>query len=136
MGTLGTMQLFSKAISAEPAEATAPAAKTPLNFTTDPHGLKRLKKCRAKTAEGMMRAATKILDEGTPRPIPSEVEDGRRYVDQRCKTIDPNFRRAPFSRVRSPREARNRVVSVRAGSLDSQKAAYPEGKCDSLCEPP
>jgi len=55
-----------------------------------------------------MRAANKILDEGTARPISSKVENGPRYVDQRCKAIDPNFRRAPFSRVRSPREARNR----------------------------
>jgi hypothetical protein len=55
-----------------------------------------------------MRAASKILDEGTAQPIFSKVEKGPRYVDQRCKTIDPNFRRSPFSRVRSPREARNR----------------------------
>lgn len=55
-----------------------------------------------------MRVASKILDEGTPQPISSKGENSPRYADQRCKTIDPNFRRAPFSRVRSPREARNR----------------------------
>jgi hypothetical protein len=102
------MQLFSNAISAEPAAATKPAASTPLYFTTDPHGLKRLKKCRAKTPEGMMRAASEILNEGMPQPVSSNVEKGSRYVDQRCKTIDPNFRHAPFNRVRSPREARKR----------------------------
>jgi hypothetical protein len=56
----------------------------------------------------MMRAADKILDEGTPWPGSSQLKTDPRYVDQRCKTIDPNFRRAPFIRVRSPREARNR----------------------------
>jgi len=102
------MQLFSKATSPEPAAATAPAARRTLNFTTDPHGLKRLKKCRAKTPEGLMRAASKILDEGMPQPISSKVEKGPRYVDQLCKNVDPNFRRAPLNRVRSPREARKR----------------------------
>jgi hypothetical protein len=102
------MQLFSKTTSAKPAVATAPATRVPLNFGSDPHGLKRLKKCRATTPAGMMRVASKILDEGTPQLISCKVEKGPRYVEQRCRTIDPNFRRAPFSRVRSPREARKR----------------------------
>jgi hypothetical protein len=32
------------------------------------HGLKRLKKCQAKTPEGMMRLAGKIIEDGLPQP--------------------------------------------------------------------
>jgi hypothetical protein len=56
----------------------------------------------------MMRAAGKILDRDAPQLISPTEEKAPRYVDERCKTIDPNFRRAPFNRVRSPREAQKR----------------------------
>ena len=39
---------------------------------------------------------------------PKRKEQAQRYKEQRCKTIDPNFRRAPLMRVRSPREAQKR----------------------------
>ena len=57
-----------------------------------------------------MRAANKILDDGRQEPIASKKERGDRYIDQRCKTIDPNWRRAPISRMRSPREAQQRLA--------------------------
>jgi hypothetical protein len=56
----------------------------------------------------MMRAASKILDDSTPEPVPRKEDKGPQYAQQRCKTIDPNFRQAPFNRARSPREARKR----------------------------
>ena len=39
---------------------------------------------------------------------PSERIPEPKYVLERCRSIDPNFKRAPFDRVRSPREAPKR----------------------------
>jgi hypothetical protein len=102
--------LFTKAVRAEPAEPTSVASpRGSLNCSNDPHGLKRLKKCQAKTPEGMMRLAGKIIENGLPQPRPEiKKPKGPKYSEQRCVTIDPNAYRAPFNRVRSPREERNR----------------------------
>ena len=83
-------------------------ARTSLITNADLISVKRLRSCEARTPAGMMRAAGKILDGETPQLISSNEEKAPRYVDERCKTIDPNFRRAPFNRVRSPREAQKR----------------------------
>jgi hypothetical protein len=57
----------------------------------------------------MMRLAGKIIEDGLPQPRP-EIKNPKEpnAAEQRCVTIDPNARRAPFNRVRSPREVRNR----------------------------
>lgn len=55
-----------------------------------------------------MRAANKILDDDRQEPIASKKERGARYIDQRCETIDPNWRSAPICRVRSPRLSEKR----------------------------
>jgi hypothetical protein len=39
---------------------------------------------------------------------PKRKEKAPRYKQERCKTIDPNFRRAPLMRVGAPREAQKR----------------------------
>jgi hypothetical protein len=39
---------------------------------------------------------------------PKNDEKSPRYREQRYKTIDPNFRRAPVNRVRAPRESQKR----------------------------
>jgi len=36
------------------------------------------------------------------------VKKAPRYAQERCRTIDPNYRHAPIVRVRSPREAQKR----------------------------
>jgi hypothetical protein len=81
-----------------------------VNCPNDPHGLKRLRKSQAKTPEGMMRLAEKIIEGNLPQPATDRIERPKRpkYIDQRCVTIDPNAYRAPFNRVRSPREERKR----------------------------
>jgi len=81
-----------------------------VNYANDPHGLKRLRKSQAKTPEGMMRVGEKIIEGNLPQAAVDRIERPRRpkYVDQRCVTIDPNAYRAPFNRVRSPREERKR----------------------------
>jgi hypothetical protein len=57
----------------------------------------------------MMRLAGKIIENGQSQPRP-EINNPKapKYSEQRCVTIDPNAYRAPFNRVRSPREERNR----------------------------
>ena len=103
-------RLSTKAVRAEPAGPTSVASsRGSLNCSNDPHGLKRLKKCQAKTPEGMMRFGNKIIEDGLPRLGPEiKKPKGPKYSEQRCVTIDPNAYRAPFSRSRSPRETRNR----------------------------
>jgi hypothetical protein len=54
-----------------------------------------------------MRLAHKIIEDGLPQPTP-EIQKPKRPKEQRRVTIDPNAYRAPFNRVRSPREVRNR----------------------------
>jgi hypothetical protein len=104
----GLVQI-TKATRAKPAEPM----KT-LNSSNDPHGLKRLEKTRAQTPEGIMRVANKILCEAMEGPLAQKPGDdsstvkGPKYAEQRCKTIDPNCYGAPFNRIRSPREMRNR----------------------------
>src|SRR5215472_11289674 len=88
----------------------AQMARTSLITNADLVSVKRLRSCEAQTPAGMMRAANKILDDGRQEPIASKKERGDRYIDQRCKTIDPNWRRAPISRMRSPREAQQRLA--------------------------
>jgi hypothetical protein len=57
----------------------------------------------------MMRVAGKIIENGLPQPPPEvKKSKGAKYSEHRCVTIDPNAYRAPFNRVRSPREVRNR----------------------------
>ena len=57
-----------------------------------------------------MRLADKMIEEGLPQPVNPAAKrpQGPKYADQRCVTIDPNTARAPFNRVRSPREERKR----------------------------
>jgi len=110
MADMPGWQPFTKAVragSAAPMSVAPPQGS--LNRSNDPHGLKRLKKCQAKTPEGMMRLAGKIIEDGLPQPRPEiKKPKGPKYSEQRCVTIDPNAYRAPFNRVRSPREVRNR----------------------------
>jgi hypothetical protein len=56
MADLPRRQLFTKADRAEPAESTRAASPQ--------EPLKRFKKCEAKTPEGVMRFAGKIIDDG------------------------------------------------------------------------
>jgi hypothetical protein len=109
MADMPGWQPFTKAVragSAAPMSVAPPQGS--LNRSNDPHGLKRLKKCQAKTPEGMMRLAGKIIEDGLPQPRPEiKKPKGPKYSEQRCVTIDPNAYRAPFNRVRSPREVRN-----------------------------
>ena len=74
-----------------------------VNYPNDPHGLKRLRKSQAKTPEGMMRLAEKIIEGNLPQRANDRIERPKRpkYVDQRCVTIDPNAYRAPFNRLRT-----------------------------------
>jgi len=83
-------------------------ARTSLITNADLVSVKRLRSCEARTPAGMMRAANKILDDDRQEPIASKKERGARYIDQRCETIDPNWRSAPISRMRSPRQAKKR----------------------------
>jgi hypothetical protein len=102
-------QLFTKAACAASAKPILTATKRSLNSSNDPYGLKRLEKSRAKTPQGMMRLADKIIEEGLPRlKLEAERPKEPKYALQRCQTVDPNAYRAPFNRVRSPREERNR----------------------------
>ena len=100
---------ITKATRAKPSEPMKA-----LNFANDPHGLKRLEKTRAQTPQGIMRVADTILEEALEYPLPhkpkaeSSPRKEPKYAEQRCKTIDPNCYRAPFNRIRSPREMRNR----------------------------
>ena len=55
------------------------------------------------TAAGKSQAAF-CADLGTSQGIRPEPK----YVFERCRSIDPNSKRAPFDRVRSPREAPKR----------------------------
>jgi hypothetical protein len=57
----------------------------------------------------MMRLAGKIIEDGLPQPSP-EIKKTKepKCSERRGVTIDPNAYRAPFNRVRSPREVRNR----------------------------
>ena len=56
-----------------------------------------------------MRFAGKIIEDGLSKPRPEiKKPKGPKYSEQRCVTIDPNAYHAPFNRVRSPRETRNR----------------------------
>ena len=101
MADVPRRRLFTKAVRAEPAE--------PANVASSQGPLKRLKKCQAKTSEGVMRFAGKIIENGQSQPRP-EIRSpmGPKYSEQRCVTIDPNAYCAPSNRVRSPREERNR----------------------------
>jgi hypothetical protein len=102
-------QLFTKAIRTVPAEPTLVASPRGSLKFKEPHALRRLKKCQAKTPEGMMRFGNKIIEDGLPRLGPEiKKPKGSKYSEQRCVTIDPNAYRAPFNRARSPRETRNR----------------------------
>jgi hypothetical protein len=60
-----------------------------------------------------MRLADKIIEQGLPQPVKLESQrvKTRTCAEERCKLIDPNaYRtRAPFHRVRSPREAPKRL---------------------------
>jgi hypothetical protein len=57
----------------------------------------------------MTRLAEKIIEEGLAQPRPEvKKTKGPKYSEERCVTIDPNAYHAPFNRVRSPRETRNR----------------------------
>jgi hypothetical protein len=79
---------------------------------SDPYGLERLATSEAKTAQGVMRLAHKIIQEGLPQPANLEAKkiEGPSYAEQRCRSIDPNaYRtRVPFYRVETPHEARKR----------------------------
>ena len=69
----------------------------------------------------MVRLAKRIIEETLPQPaqIQHQKAQGPTYQEQRCCSIDPNsYRtRAPFNRVRSPREAPKRL---REGSTDAR----------------
>jgi len=89
--------------------APMPTAGKAKPSSTDQYGIKRLLKSEAKTPQGMMRPADKII-ENQPTEIESPTMEAMSYAEQRCRSIDPNaYRtRAPFNRVRNPREAPKR----------------------------
>jgi hypothetical protein len=96
-------QLFTKTVRTEPSPLTA---KVPLSSVANQHGLKRLTKSEAKTPEGVMRLAHKIIQEDLPETakLKTSKTEGPSYAEQRCRSIDPNtYRtRTPFHRVESP----------------------------------
>src|SRR5262249_37569732 len=51
------------------------------------------------------------MQANTPRIKFSDLTSEPTYAQQRCRTIDPNHARAPFSRTRAPRATRNRRPS-------------------------
>ena len=104
-------RLFTKAVYAESAKPTpVSSSKGSLNYSNDPQGLRRLARSQAKSAKGLMRYAEKIIEGSSSQTANPKIQrsKGPKYVDQRCVIIDPNVARAPFNRVRSPREARKR----------------------------
>ena len=82
------MQLFSNAIQAQVAPATAPAQKTPKSVSSARRETEKLP-ARREGCSGQGRQSFS-------------------YEEQRYRTINPNFRRAPEFRVRSPRESQKR----------------------------
>jgi hypothetical protein len=98
MADVPGLRPFTKALCAKSAERTPMASPQ-----------RRLAKCQAKTPEGVMRLAGKIIEDGLPQP-PPEIKNpkGPKYSERRCVSVDPNAYRAPLNRVRSPREERNR----------------------------
>jgi hypothetical protein len=102
-------QAFTKS---DPAESVPVAAKA-RKASSDQYGLVRLAKSEAKTPQGIMRLAKRIIEEALPQSalLQAEKVQGPSYEEQRCRSIDPNaYRtRAPFNRVRSPREAPKRL---------------------------
>ena len=83
-------QRFTKAIHAESAlkQGKGSVAKRSVSE------LRPLERSPAKTPQGM------TMGEDSTDVVPK--------LQRRCRTIDPNFNRAPFCRVRSPREERKR----------------------------
>jgi hypothetical protein len=67
MADMPAWQPFTKAVCASPVEPIPPASPGLRVRENDPRGLKRRKKCQAKTPEGMMRLGRKIIEDGLPQ---------------------------------------------------------------------
>jgi hypothetical protein len=96
--------LSAKAAPAERAlrreRATVVVGRSPVAFCAD-----------VDTSQGIKRPSERIMAQDRPDitlnpEFPRTLEP--KYVLERCRSIDPNFKRAPFDRVRSPREAPKR----------------------------
>jgi hypothetical protein len=107
-------QRFTKAPQAESAlkqGRAAVAKRSSVAFSADVGELRRLERSQAKTPQSMMRLSERITGEDSPDVAPEpKLQRAKepKYAEQCCRTIDPNFNRAPFYRVRSPRGERKR----------------------------
>jgi len=73
-------------------------------------------------------AAGALLTSNADLYRPQRKEEEPRYVDRRCITIDPNWRRAPVMRVRAPRESQKR----RAKDWDKRRFTLPRLTMEGL----
>jgi hypothetical protein len=102
----GSLQRFTVARPAQPAGVTGIAAKARPIPSSDPFGVERFERSRAKTPQGYARAFNSVSRELIGLPLTRKQQDEIRAQRPKLKPeeIDKNIYRTPEIRERAPRD--------------------------------